>query len=706
MNRLQARKLFLYVALLCYCSFVRAALQMVPQMGHKEKLTTIACAPDAEFCLTAAEDRTVLLHNSRDESIYRIWRVSKIPTKIAFAPNSYFAVCDGAKVIGFSLQSDAPVWSWPAPAGNKILDLCAAPNGSFLVLLAQQKQKSTGIWLLNAKGHPRRVANSKGQWTKLAANNDVVVAGDGGGSLAMWNRENGGARGFWKAHSQAVRALVVSPDGKSFVSGGADCRVVFWDASSRLAERTLTAHLFPIESLAYAADGDSLAVLSGAQVKFWDTKTFDLRREVQMMSGSYTRSEATMIGLTPAGVLAVNDGYFRFWNAIEDEAQKPEKWMPALDESSGEAEELHLTRNGTLITSQGGWVRWSNPPFGRYDSPYPGAAETPEKDEIDIRSHKKITLWNAEGTTRQVVAAEDFPISAPLLSPDQKTFAVIDEESQRGAVRIGDSATGKTRHLLNGLGYNVSGLVFSPNGKWLVISSIQESDTPDYAAGIESEGALHVFRVSDGKRVQVLCGFRGEVWQPVFSPDGRLLASSGQEKQVRLFAFANGQARELFRLPFPDETNGIAFSPDSGTLAVGGNYFGEMRLWDVKTGRQTRAWRAHDASINALKWTANGKVLISSSDDATTAIWNVAASASRGMQERARLSSFAAHLPDNKETMQWLAWTPRGEFTCSPGAEKYLRWRDGDDVQAPLKTPADVPYLRRDDLVIRALRGE
>jgi WD40 repeat protein len=68
----------------------------------------------------------------------------------------------------------------------------------------------------------------------------------------------------------------------------------------------------------------------------------------------------------------------------------------------------------------------------------------------------------------------------------------------------------------------------------------------------------------------------------------------------------------------------IAVSPDGRTLASGGEDR-MLCLWELPTGRALARWDAHDANVTALAFHSDGRTLISGSADGLLRLWDLPA---------------------------------------------------------------------------------
>jgi WD40 repeat protein len=66
----------------------------------------------------------------------------------------------------------------------------------------------------------------------------------------------------------------------------------------------------------------------------------------------------------------------------------------------------------------------------------------------------------------------------------------------------------------------------------------------------------------------------------------------------------------------------IAFHPTTKSELISGDSNGQITCWDLQSGEQIRAWKAHSDWIRALVYGPNGDYIVSASDDRRVKIWD------------------------------------------------------------------------------------
>ena len=130
------------------------------------------------------------------------------------------------------------------------------------------------------------------------------------------------------------------------------------------------------------------------------------------------------------------------------------------------------------------------------------------------------------------------------------------------------------------------------------------------------EGAL--FRIGSPRlrhgRAAVIC--------VALSPDGKVLASVGNDQLGKLWDLATGKLlREL--KGHTGGVQGVAFTPD-GKQVLTGSLDMTLRLWDVATGKEVRKFSGHQGGILPVAISPDGKLAASEAQDAVVRVWDLA----------------------------------------------------------------------------------
>jgi eukaryotic-like serine/threonine-protein kinase len=128
-----------------------------------------------------------------------------------------------------------------------------------------------------------------------------------------WDLSTGKIHSILHGHSDYVRALALTPDGRALATGSGDETIKIWDLASGTELATLRGHLGQVLSLAFAPEGRWLASGSNDRtVRLWDMST---RREAAKLSGHL--SSVQSVAFTPDGsrlASASNEGGIYLWD--------------------------------------------------------------------------------------------------------------------------------------------------------------------------------------------------------------------------------------------------------------------------------------------------------------------------------------------------------------------------------------------------------
>ncbi len=198
------------------------------------------------------------------------------------------------------------------------------------------------------------------------------------------------------------------------------------------------------------------------------------------------------------------------------------------------------------------------------------------------------------------------PITAIAFSPQGDRRAV----ARYGHVEILDRENNIVGTISAEL-HKVNSIQFSHDGTRVLIAS---GVTGAY-------GTAGIYSVPSGELQVELLGHRDDLYAAVFSPDEKIVATAGYDRQIILWDAESGkQIRTM------EGHNGaifdLAFSPD-GNVLVSACADETAKVWHVKTGERLDTLSQPEGEVFAVDVTPDGKFILAGSADNRLRVWRL-----------------------------------------------------------------------------------
>ena len=172
---------------------------------------------------------------------------------------------------------------------------------------------------------------------------------------------------------------------------------------------------------------------------------------------------------------------------------------------------------------------------------------------------------------------------AIALSPDEQMIALADTEENKTIIKLVDIVTGKVLEVLNGQDSTAWDIAFSPDGKLLASSG--------------ADGKIRTWNINNGELVSTIEGHLDWAYRVEFTADGKELVSSGWDAGIYFWDVENGNLNRALDGHTPAVSN-ITFGSSEKFLVSGrANYLnngglGTVRFWNLGTGEIFQTLRA------------------------------------------------------------------------------------------------------------------
>lgn len=484
-----------------------------------------------------------------------------------------------------------------------------------------------------------------------------------------------------KGHSEVVKAVHLSEDGKLLFTASRDKTIKMWDAQSALEIKSFFGHESTVNGIATDNKGRIASTSADLTVKVWDFTTGEL-----LWTSPKSKEYMTDLAFSPNGNFLAVGGYddeVVIYNmqsgdtvaTIPVNSEKGTGYGIALDWSTNgkylaigednkelsmyDAEEWNLLYK---LKPENGWcggcpTMVAFHPDNKLLAKLSGNGNL---DFVETESGKTVKsfpeIWDdisavdfsrdgsklLASTNKQIFIYDVINYQLiSTLTPDVKEIndAIFNKEGDAVIVGGNDNKateisihSGEIREQFQGLLHqqDQGGLLYDPNNYWeshiarYIKNKNQQVLTSDgqYLLKGKIGNVLRMWEVKTGKPVVEFAGHRKAVISFSLSPDEKQIASGGGEGDVIIWEKKSGTATTILK-GHSSPVFDVRWSPDQSRL-VSTSWDGQVLVWDVQTGKAISRIYWQNASAYSATFTKDGLYLIVAKLDQTLELYEVA----------------------------------------------------------------------------------
>ncbi len=435
-----------------------------------------------------------------------------------------------------------------------------------------------------------------------------AVSASGDETLKVWDVESGRALRTLEGHTDIVYSVALSGDGRFAVSASMDETLKVWDVESGRALRTLEGHFAAVNAVAVSEDGRR--VVSGSSdhtVKVWDLES---GTELHTLLGHADVVIAVAIsGDGRRAVSASLDQTLKVWD-VEGESE-----LHTLQGHSDGVYGVALSGNGlrAISASSDKTLKVWDVEGGRelrtlegHSSIVRGVAMGADgRRAVSAAEDRTLKVWDIEsGSELRSLRGHADIVFGVAVSADERLAVSASRDKM---LMVWDVESGRELRTVEGHADAVTAIAASGNGRRVVSASRDKT--------------LKVWDVGSGHELRTLKGHSEAVTAVAVSEDGRWAISASEDQTLIVWDVENGsQLRTL--TGHSDYVVGVALSAD-GRRAISASGDEMLKVWDVDTGSELRTMDSHAPYIYGVALSGDGKRAVSASGDETLQVWDM-----------------------------------------------------------------------------------
>jgi WD40 repeat protein len=484
--------------------------------GHNGPVKCVAYNANGQWLASGGEDRSVRLWNvANGQSLGVIALAHTAPVQaVAFHPNNQMLIsADASGNVRFwtlPLKADVPLA--PAPTGA-LKAMAVSPDGKFVVIGGDDQ--TVRVWEVSKPGQGRALTGPKAAVNAVGTNGTLIAAAYTDHTVCVWNLASGELLAQISAHRFPITSVALDAKGQNLLTSSLDGSVKVWPLpiegkppQSIAAKMILTTHERGTTGVVFHPNGTQFYT-SGVEgtIKLWDLPAGNLVK-------AFTDAKDAVLALT----LSREANPMRIAAACKDRTVRV--WTLA---------------DGKLI------------------------ATIPQPEEVHGLSFSpdgtKLVTGNVKGEATVWTLADYQPLQQFSTAPQLKAVAFVD--NQTIAVSGSDNAVSLRKidavRVAAAHKQAITDMALTPNGSHVLTASL--------------DGTVNMTNTTNGKTERTFKGHSGAVKSVVVNRAGTAVITGGEDKTVRAFSLAD--AKEIKAIALPSPVQRVAVSPGQGLIVAG-----------------------------------------------------------------------------------------------------------------------------------------